>query len=968
MLEIINADVRVGLAQLADESVHMICCSPPYFGLRRYLGVPPTVWGGDPTCSHVWGQSSELSKVSHNGVDKSTLHGRNPKLLDLNQQYHDTITMAEGGNLETGQRCQKCGAFFGTLGNEDSPEQYVANLVEVFHEARRVLRSTGCAWLNVGDSYCTGTSAPRKASKGGQINHGYWTNDNITERVNVVGIPAKNALLIPDRLRVALQDDGWIVRVRSIPWIKRCLSGGTTLYVKSQKGTMPMTVREMVRLDPSTVQLWNGAKWTQVLGFSRREPLDPLVREMVQRQTSYARKQGKEPGNGDYVEIELRSGEKIGCTGDHRWPTDRGLLRTDELKLGDVLQQVRLPEPEDLHCPAALDDESTGWFVGLYIAEGFRDDYCIHFAGHEKEIERLEKLRGIAAAFDGTHHLQIREGHSVNINVSGPVLNGIIDRYVAGRLAKGKHLTTSAWQRSDVFLQGVLDGYLSGDGSWDAPNNRWRLGFTDNRLWARDLRTICARLGVGLRLRPAFGQFKEDKAIPMYRGEVRVGRLDLPRKSSTGFRPKPDTEIVGLGRNNANHYWDIEVADEPHLFALASGVLSHNSCMPQSVTDRPTVATEDWMMLTKSARYFWDSDAVRRKMVRGSAGSTFTKGKTAEAKPGVSLLPRIDNTSGRNWRTSDAYFDSLDLLIEEQEDYVDHLRQVRQNGGMLLDPDGDPLALDIVSSGSDRRHYAAYPEKLVEPLILGGTSEYGCCSLCGAPWTRIVSRESAPASVFTNRAAPTDGLVYSGSVVDGTWHGQGQKLQDWRNAHPSTTVGWRPTCACGAPEGWRLDDAEVIETPTGERVGEDPSLEVGRAGYSRPRGDAEGKRSMTRYEQRMYAAQMNRSWHLPEMTEEAGPAYAHYIRSDRSGARPLPPELLLAWVERGWLTEVVVPTWTPPPPIPATVLDPFLGSGTTLSVAKRLGRSGVGIEASKAYVDMSQERLDSIKFAPPAVA
>ena len=44
------------------------------------------------------------------------------------------------------------------------------------------------------------------------------------------------------------------------------------------------------------------------------------------------------------------------------------------------------------------------------------------------------------------------------------------------------------------------------------------------------------------------------------------------------------------------------------------------------------------------------------------------------------------------------------------------------------------------------------------------------------------------------------------------------------------------------------------------------------------------------------------------------------------------------------------------------VLDPFLGSGTTAVVAKRLGRGWVGIEKSKKYVDMAEKRIDSVAF------
>ena len=40
------------------------------------------------------------------------------------------------------------------IGREDTPEQYIARLVEVFHELKRVLRPDGTFWLNIADTYC----------------------------------------------------------------------------------------------------------------------------------------------------------------------------------------------------------------------------------------------------------------------------------------------------------------------------------------------------------------------------------------------------------------------------------------------------------------------------------------------------------------------------------------------------------------------------------------------------------------------------------------------------------------------------------------------------------------------------------------------------------------------------------------------------------------------------------------------
>ena len=95
----------------------------------------------------------------------------------------------------------------GQLGLERTPEEYVERLVAVFQEVRRVLRSDGTLWLNLGDSYGSGTRASRDYSKSAK--HGYWSNPVIDKRIPA---PAKQLLGMPWRVAFALQADGWWLR------------------------------------------------------------------------------------------------------------------------------------------------------------------------------------------------------------------------------------------------------------------------------------------------------------------------------------------------------------------------------------------------------------------------------------------------------------------------------------------------------------------------------------------------------------------------------------------------------------------------------------------------------------------------------------------------------------------------------------------------------------------------------------
>lgn len=101
----------------------------------------------------------------------------------------------------------------GQLGLEASPQEYVAKMVEVFREVARVLRPDAVCFLNVGDSYA-GSGGPR-----GDYNEGGLREGQPKAPKNNSGIRAKSLCLIPERLAIALQADGWIIRSR-ICWAK----------------------------------------------------------------------------------------------------------------------------------------------------------------------------------------------------------------------------------------------------------------------------------------------------------------------------------------------------------------------------------------------------------------------------------------------------------------------------------------------------------------------------------------------------------------------------------------------------------------------------------------------------------------------------------------------------------------------------------------------------------------------------
>jgi len=191
---------------LADESVHCVVTSPPYWGLRSYSGEQSQVWGGDPDCAHEWEEHFKPPSGGRNLPDNMPNTGGN---------YTQQIVENPSRDGVHSQFCVHCGAWYGELGLEPTPEEYVANMVEVFREVRRVLRDDGTLWLNLGDSYAASNPCDRRNIVGN------GSPDEKMQRKSrlVGGLKNKDLVGIPWRVAFALQADGWWLR-QDIIWHK----------------------------------------------------------------------------------------------------------------------------------------------------------------------------------------------------------------------------------------------------------------------------------------------------------------------------------------------------------------------------------------------------------------------------------------------------------------------------------------------------------------------------------------------------------------------------------------------------------------------------------------------------------------------------------------------------------------------------------------------------------------------------
>ena len=202
---VINADVLDGLKTLESDSVQCCVTSPPYWGLRDY---GTGAWsGGDSACDHV---SHELRTGLGMAALGEKYAGGGKKAAEPKPvQYRD--------------ECGKCGAVKvdQQIGLEKTPAEFVARLVEVFEEVRRVLKPDGVCFVNLGDSYATGTVASRGATtiEGPHVPAGWAGRSQPVRAGTPQGLKTKDLVGIPWRVAFALQDAGWWLR-QDIIWAK----------------------------------------------------------------------------------------------------------------------------------------------------------------------------------------------------------------------------------------------------------------------------------------------------------------------------------------------------------------------------------------------------------------------------------------------------------------------------------------------------------------------------------------------------------------------------------------------------------------------------------------------------------------------------------------------------------------------------------------------------------------------------
>ncbi|MCK9209234.1 MAG: site-specific DNA-methyltransferase [Ignavibacteriaceae bacterium] len=348
-------------------------------------------------------------------------------------------------------------------------------------------------------------------------------------------------------------------------------------------------------------------------------------------------------------------------------------------------------------------------------------------------------------------------------------------------------------------------------------------------------------------------------------------------KKHTILKPK---DLIGIP-------WRVAIALQQDGWWLRSDIIwSKKNPMPESVTDRPTKAHEYIFLLTKSQKYYYDAEAIREEPASGPSDLK----KMYEQK---------DRIGGKTLNADDPLY---------KANMSTNIGQKRGVG----DPSGrnKRSVWEVTTTPFAEAHFATFPQKLIEPCILAGTSERGVCAECGKPYERILEKVS-------KRDFLKD--------ADKQYRSRATEHQITPKDQPNRGSVDRVTSVNEDTEQkMRMYNSKYNEAETGQQLNAFMREQTIVAERDESRIEAE----------ELYPGD-------PLMQKK----YINYIHEHGQ---------LRKTKTIGWKKTCKCETDKVKP---AIVLDPFFGAGTTGLVALRSGRNFIGIELNENYIKIAEKRL-----------
>lgn len=640
-----NKDCR-SMDELLGESVQMVFTSPPFWGLRKYAGNQDLIWGGDKDCQHEW---------------KLTAPRRSRKETDIvNLESKEATNRGNlGSELPSTNTCSLCGAWRGAYGLEPTPELYVCHTIEILREIRRVLRKDGVVFWNIGDSYASGKGTCFNPGGGENSLDGhshlkdaeaYPLDRGNKSTLKKSNLKPKDLCLIPFRVAIAAQEDGWWVR---------------SVIIWNKPNPMPESMHGSY-----------------------------FIRHYV-----------------TIEEYERLQGLRITKSRDQNGASDLSGLQAAKVS----------------GCEEALSTEREG---ARYGTEARGTPGCNGEAQTSQSVNSGQK-----------------EQSEVRSHGKGQIIKGQSDRETPSetrnkdkisRATSKNQEQTRAYSPKEVSESALLQ------------DTKGQISET-TRLCETE--TIDSG-GATSDCRGLAGDTKDpQESLPL-----------LPQAEGSNDRPR-DTHQQGGQARQGEHSASLPKLQryekgQPNfaLVACPGCPKCHNGYIHIKGSWRPTESHEYVLMLTKSADYYTDAEAVRE-----------------------SYTEPLNRWGGDKIRDSSHKY--IDMGGHDGEQHYGATSMYREGRPVRPQSSGRNLrsVWTFPTQPYPGAHFATFPEALPERCIKAATPEYGCCYKCGKPWERIVEHKNMQIKRSDWGILAGNRTASSGTMTNPT---------------ETKTLCWKPSCKC----------------------------------------------------------------------------------------------------------------------------------------------------------------------------
>ena len=741
--EIICGDSLSVLKTLPAESVDCVITSPPYWGLRDY---GTASWeGGDEKCDHLGDIMATHKK------------GSNRKNENKPREIFKEI-------------CGKCGGkrIDFQVGLEKTPEEYVAKMVDVFREVRRVLKKEGVMFLNLGDSYA-GSGKGRNADG----------TPGRTESLNKNNRGSMSGVILPSN---AKRDDAYDISDKAQEDYQKsdCLCENLCDECLAALRRSPHTFRERVsKLPPLLSESIREHKESPsdhlpTSGFSarlvrtevaiqetatsvRREVvLDDVLTESTRRVSFQQHPVETRPSNSSSAFRDeaneknpdgVESSDKRVCicgtvlTAHPLCRCKSGIFSSHKAYPYFTNTPLKSKDLVGIPWRVAFALQADGWYLRQDIIwakpnpmpESVQGS---HFYRHRVTIEKYEELQRVWKTKSSN-----QDGAS---NLSDLSLGKVSDSEITlhekserDSNSKSERTTTRSKREKESILKistGVIEQkevYGDSERDGERPEESGELqGTTSEGGGNRNGTGLDGHSGAPslslFLLQPE--KFQNDSRP---QNPIEQRREKLAREHSASL---PQVQLHKERQNRV----DSEEIDCPGCYMCEN----QNGFIFTLSAGRCTKSHEYVFLLSKSPKYFFDSDAIKEKAVWDLDGNGTIK-RAERQKEGLKSNPD-------EWKNGIRH---KNLQEKGQTPHTMHKLRVVYPNGKHADGQQSPKTISgfrnkrsvwtVTTKGFAEAHFATFPEDLVAPMVLAGSPKGGIVLDCfsGSGTTALVSKK-----------------------------------------------------------------------------------------------------------------------------------------------------------------------------------------------------------------------------------